>query len=282
MLTPSRGAVVYDADAGPDGLSAWATMLKDVARSRTLIWYLAARDFKGQYKQSLLGYATALVPPLAAAAVFTFVARKQLLPLGNTSLPYPLYVLLGMTVWGLFSGVVGSTTGSLGGAANLIKKMKFPREAVVFAALAQPLTDTAIRAVPVTIFIFVYGVHVRAITLLLPFVLLPLVLLALGLGFMLTVLNALARDVSTTVGLALQLGLLLTPVVYPPPTSWPFVLINYVNPVSAFVTATQDLVATGQLSMPAPLFASTLLGWLAFLVGWRLFRLAQPIIGDRL
>lgn len=264
------------------GLSVWATMAADIARCRTLIWYLAARDFKAQYRQSVLGYASAVGPPVLAIAVFTFVARRRLLPIGDTTLPYPIFIGVGMTIWGLFSGIVNAATGSLGSAASLINKMRFPREAVVFASLAQPLTDTAIRTLLVAVLLIVYAVPVTVAALLVPIVIVPLLLFAVGLGFALAVLNALSRDVRTTVGLTLQAGLLLTPVVYPPPTEWPFVLINYLNPVSPFVIATHDLLAGGCLSMPLPLAAASLLGALTFLVGWRLFRLAQPLVAERL
>src|SRR6185436_1811124 len=147
------------------------------------------------------------------------------------------------------------------------------------SSVAKPLIDTVIRLALFGALLVIFGVVPKVSVLLVPLAMAPLVLLALGIGFVLTVLNALARDVSTGVTMALQVGMLLTPVVYPPPTTWPFVLINYVNPVSAFVIAAQDLVVRGRLTMPATLAASTLLGALAFVMGWRLFRLAQPIVG---
>jgi lipopolysaccharide transport system permease protein len=279
----SQSAVtVYEATSRPQGLAAWAALPRDLARSRELIWRLFVRDISTKYKQSIFGYVWAVGPPLATVAVFAFLARNRIIAVGDTGIPYPAYVLLGLAVWGLFAGGVTSTTSSLTAASNVLQKMDFPRESLVVAAIGQTLVDTLIRSFLVAAVFLWYGVSVRWTALLVPLVLVPLVLLTLGVGFILSVFNALARDVSSAIALALQFGIFLAPVVYPPRTTWPELLINYLNPVSPFVVATHDLVSRGGVTMPAPLAVASLLGVLVFLFGWRLFRLAQPIIGERI
>ncbi len=256
-------------------------MIGDVISSRELIWRLFVRDFAAKYEQSALGYLWALGPPLVTVAIFTFLTRNRVISVGETALPYPAFVLLGLTVWGLFSGSLMSITSSLTGAANVIKKMNFPREALVFAALGQALVDTLIRTVLLALFFVWYGVPVRWTIALIPLLFAPMLMLTIGAGFLLSTLNAIIRDVSSALGLALQFAMFLTPVVYPAPKEWPFILINYVNPVSAFVVAAHDLASKGALTMPATLISSSLFGLLLFLLGWRVFRLAQPIVGER-
>jgi lipopolysaccharide transport system permease protein len=73
----------------------------------------------------------------------------------------------------------------------------------------------------------------------------------------------------------------LTPVIYPPPTQWPKVLINYLNPVSPFIIATRDLTTKGTLSQPDGLFYASAAGLLVFLVAWRIFHLAMSRIAER-
>jgi lipopolysaccharide transport system permease protein len=260
----------------------WATMIRDVVSSRELIWRLFTRDFAAKYEQSALGYLWALGPPVVTVAIFTFLARNRVISVGETALPYPVFVLLGLTVWGLFSGALMAITSSLTSASNVIKKMNFPREALVFAALGQALVDTLIRSILLALFLVWYGVPVRWTIALIPLLFVPMLMLTLGAGFLLATLNAIIRDVSSALGLALQFAMFLTPVVYPAPKQWPFILINYLNPVSAFVVAAQDLVARGELTMPATLLSSSLFGLAMFLLGWRIFRLAQPIVGERI
>ncbi|MEW6209363.1 MAG: ABC transporter permease [Acidobacteriota bacterium] len=270
---------VYQAERSS---SSWSTMIREVISSRELIWRLFVRDFAAKYGQSALGYLWALGPPLVTVAIFTFLARNRVISVGETSLPYPAFVLLGLTVWGLFSGALMSITSSLTSAASVIKKMNFPRESLVFAALGQSLVDTLIRSVLLALFFAWYGAPVRWTILLVPFIFVPMMMLTLGLGFLLSTLNAIVRDVSSALGLALQFAMFLTPVVYPAPKEWPFILINYLNPVSAFVIAAHDLAGRGYLTMPAALVSSSLFGVVMFLIGWRIFRLAQPIVGERI
>ena len=257
-------------------------MIRDVISSRELIWQLFTRDFAAKYEQSALGYLWALGPPVVTVAIFTFLARNRVISVGETSLPYPVFVLLGLTIWGLFSGALMSITSSLTSASNVIKKMNFPREALVFAALGQALVDTLIRSILLALFLLWYGVPVRWTIALIPLLFVPMLMLAVGAGFLLATLNAIIRDVSSALGLALQFAMFLTPVVYPAPKQWPFILINYLNPVSAFVVAAQDFAARGELTMPSPLLSSSLFGLAMFLLGWRIFRLAQPIVGERI
>lgn len=269
---------VYDAVTR----ATWRQMIVDLSRTRTLVWYLFGRDVRAQYKQSALGYVAAIAPPLVTAAIFTFVARARVLPIAGTDLPYPVFVLLGLIVWGVFAGVVTHGTASLAAAAGLVQKMNFPREAIVVASAGQSVIEMLVRCVPLLLLILWLGAKVSWAILLAPLVIVPLVTLAIGLAFVLSVMNAVARDVATTATLALQIGLFLTPVVYPRPVSWPFVLINYLNPVAPFVSAVHDLAAVGTVTDPRTLLAATAFAALTFLAGWRVFRLAQPVVIERL
>jgi lipopolysaccharide transport system permease protein len=109
-----------------------------------------------------------------------------------------------------------------------------------------------------------------------PIILLSTVLLALGLGFVLSVANLIFRDIGHALSLALTLGMLATPVLYPPNKHWPFALLNIVNPVSPLVIASQDLIAYGDLSMPRASIFSCVFSLIMFFAGWRLFRSMLP------
>ena len=279
----SRTAVtVYEAASQPRGVADWVAMARDLARSRELIWRFFVRDFSAKYKQSVFGYFWSVGPPLATVAVFTFLARNQVISVGETGIPYPVYVLLSLSVWGIFAGGVAAATSSLTGAASVMQKMDFTREALVVASFGPTLVDTGVRVLILVPAFVWFGASAKWTAVLVPFVLVPLVLLTLGAGFILAVLNALVRDVSGAITLVLQFAMVLAPVVYPPRTTWPWVLVNYLNPVSAFIVATQDLVTRGTLTMPVPLAAASVFGVALFLAGWRLFRLAQPIVGERI
>ena len=101
-------------------------------------------------------------------------------------------------------------------------------------------------------------------------------------GFYRSLVNGVIRDVGNVLGIVINLGMFVTPVIYPPPTGWPMsFLINYVNPVSGFVTAVRDLTTIGSFTDPAAYVSSVIISILLFFTGWRFFHIVEPKIAER-
>ncbi len=109
----------------------------------------------------------------------------------------------------------------------------------------------------------------------------PLCLFTLGLGLLLALMNAVVRDIGQMVTYGLTFWMFLTPVIYPAPTGGARALINMLNPVSPFVTAAQDLTTRGGLSQPRLYGLGCAVAIAVFLLGWRVFHLAEPRIAER-
>jgi lipopolysaccharide transport system permease protein len=255
--------------------------VRDVVRSRELIWRFILRDLSVRYRQSFLGYAWAVFPPVVTVAVFAYLSRTRILPIGQTSLPYVSYALWSIGMWQLFSGSLQACTNSLISAGSLVTKINFPKETLIFGGIGQPLFDFVVRLIPVIVVFIWQGVVPKWQSAFLPLVLLPIVLLALGFGFVLAIANLLLRDIGNALGIVLAFGVFLAPIVYPPPESWPFVLVNMLNPFSPLLIATQDLISTGHLSMPGTFALASLFSLIVFLLGWRFFRMAINRIAER-
>ena len=264
------------------GLAAWREMIQELRDSRELTWRLFLRDFAARYRQSVLGYVWAIVPVLVTVVTFTWLNRANVLPIRGTLLPYPLFVLLGMTVWQLFAGGLTNATQSLVGASALITKINFPRETLVIAAFGQALFELVIRVVLLTMAFALYHTMPKWTIVLVPFALIPLCLLTMGLGFLSALVNGVLRDTGQFILFALTFWMFLTPVVYPAPVShgaksWLYAL----NPVSAYVTAAQDLTSRGHLTQPLVFGVGCILSLIVFLLGWRLFHLTETRIAER-
>lgn len=273
--------VVYSAEsAHRRGRRIWGEMFKDVANSSELIWRLVARDFSVRYRQSILGYAWAVIPPIVTVGVFAFLNTSRVLPIGQTAIPYVAYALWGISVWQLFSGCLSACTNSLVSGGSLVTKINFAREALVIAALAQPVFDFVVRLLPVVLVFIGYGVLPSWGIVFLPLVLLLIVLLALGLGFILSIANLAIRDTANALGMVLSVGMFVTPVLYPPPVRWPFYFVNILNPLSPLLTASQDLIAYGALTRPETFILSCLFSLAVFIGGWRFFHLAVARIAE--
>ena len=259
----------------------WRDLLRDFLVARELIYTLAYRDIAIRYRHAFLGYLWALILPLATAGVFAFLAARQVLPIGATTLPYPLYALWGVVVWQLFANVLSACTQSLSNAGSLVTRINFPKEALVFGAAGQPLVDFAIKLVPVVILYVYYGLTPVAALVALPFLILPVVLLGIGLGFFLSIANLLTRDIANLVGMFATFGMFAAPVLYPPPTSSPFDLVNVLNPVSPLLIATQDVLAYGELRHATLFIGGLVFASGVFLLGWRVFRTVIRRVAER-
>lgn len=175
---------------------------------------LAARDISVRYKQTVLGAVWAVLQPLTAVILMTFVFGKLagLKPDAGTS--YAAMVLAGMLPWQLFSNILSSCGQSMVSNANLISKVYFPRVIVPLAALSVALVDFAVMAVLFVPVLLWQGVWPGLPWLVLPAFLLLACAAALGPALLITALNVKYRDFRFVVPFLLQMGLYISPVAY--------------------------------------------------------------------
>jgi len=264
------------------GVRIWTEMFRELVDFRGLIWRLVVRDISARYKQSFLGVLWAFLAPLGLMIVFVWIKGKNILPIGETAMPYAAFVFLGQMIWLLFSHGVTSSASSLVNAGSMLTKINFPREVLIFSSVAQTIFEFLIR-IPLLALIFMWvGFTPKWTIFLVPFALIPLLFMLAGIGFFVSLFNAVIRDIGSMLGLIMSLGMFATPVVYPPPTTWPLSFwINYANPVSSFLMAGRDLATVGYVTDPINYFSAALFGLMLFFVGWRIFHLSEPKIAER-
>lgn len=186
---------------------------RDLWRYRELLGYLAWRDIKVRYQQTLLGVAWAVMQPLVTMAIFTFVfGRLAGMPSGGA--PYPLIVMSGQLGWQLFANALSNSSGSLVGNGHLISKVYFPRMVVPLSTLAVALIDFAVVFGLFVAMAAWFGVGPNWRWLLLPVPTLWALLTALGAGLWLAALTVRFRDFRFVVPFMLQVGIFVTPVGY--------------------------------------------------------------------
>lgn len=184
---------------------------RDLWRYRELLGFLALRDVRIRYKQTVLGVAWALIQPVVTLAVFTFIfGRLASMPAGDS--PYPLLVLCGLLPWQLFAAAFSNASGSLVANTHLISKIYFPRLIIPLSSIAVALIDFAVvLLLLVTMFAWWHFVPDWRV-LCLPFFVLLTLVTALGTGLWLTALTVKYRDFRFVVPFLLQVGLFLSPV----------------------------------------------------------------------
>jgi lipopolysaccharide transport system permease protein len=204
--------------------------LTDAWDYRELLWILAIRDVKVRYKQAALGVAWALLQPLTQTIIFTVLFNRFAGIHSDSPVPYPVFCLAGLTVWGLFANGLSHASDSLVGSANLVTKVYFPRVIVPLAAIFTAVVDSSITGVLLLALMVIMHVPFHATALLA----LPIAaiagLWAAALGLWTSALNLQYRDVRYALPFFIQVVVYATPVFYPasivPERFRPFLVLN--------------------------------------------------------
>ena len=193
----------------------WASLhLRDVWEYRELLYFLALRDIKVRYKQTVFGVAWVVIQPLVTTLIFS-VIFGNLAKIPSENLPYAVFALAGLVPWNFFASAFARGSASLVGSANLISKVYFPRLIIPIAGVLAGLVDFAIVLVLVLALMFFYGAGITPALFFLPLYILLVIAIALGVSLWLSALYVQYRDVGYVVPFLAQFWLYATPVVYP-------------------------------------------------------------------
>ena len=243
-----------------------------------LLVALVKRDFKAQYRRSLIGPAWALLYTLVYLGLF--IAVRSFLDIPSDGQPYALFAAVSIVPWTFFSGAVSRAAASIMLNGSLIKKMAVRREVFPAAAVVLSFGDLAIASLVLVALAAWYGVAIGwAVLWALPLLLL-LGLLAFGIGMAVAAVGVYKRDVIFALPFVIQVWMLASPIMYPlsvVPERWRELYM--LNPVVGILEGLRAAFLQG--AMPAPeLMLGSLAGTMFFLLlGWWMFRsLAQYFV----
>jgi lipopolysaccharide transport system permease protein len=188
--------------------------LREAWARRELLWFLAVRDVKVRYAQTVMGAAWTIVQPVALMAVFTLAFRK----IGRVETPiaYPVFALAGLTFWSFFSRSVTQGAESLVANSQLVTKTSSPRVLIPLSGTTSGLLDFGIALSFFFVFAGLFYGEVPGWELaLLPAVTAFGILVILGPVLLLSALNAQYRDIRYVLPFSVQIWLFLSPVAYP-------------------------------------------------------------------
>jgi ABC-type polysaccharide/polyol phosphate export permease len=251
----------------------------ELVRHRFLFEQMVRRELRQKYQGSLLGLAWYVVNPLVLMGAYYLVFAVALRP-GFHHPAYPLFLLVGLTIWIFFSQSLLAASSSLLDQGALIRKARFPRETIPAATVAvQLVTFVVVLALVAVLTLAVRG------TLGWPLVLLPVLLVALaafvvGLALLVSVLHAYYRDVAPILAAALLPWFFVSPIFFAPGDvvhhAWARDALTWVNPVAPFITAVRDVLYGGVWPSAATVVYVLAAAVVAFVGGLALFRRMAP------
>ncbi|MGB7949673.1 MAG: ABC transporter permease, partial [Candidatus Binatia bacterium] len=190
--------------------------------------------------------------------------------------------LAGMVLWEVFADALNSPIRMVAQSTSMLTKVNFPREALILAGIGEVLFSFLIRLGLLAIVIAWFGIRVPWTAVLFPLGALALVVLGVALGALLTPFAILYHDIGQGLPFLVVLWMFLTPVLYPAPREWPGSLTMVLNPVSPVLDTTRALLLAESPEYLAGFFAVSLGAGVALLLGWLLYRVALPILIERM
>jgi lipopolysaccharide transport system permease protein len=263
-------------------LQLFRIMARDLFASRDLAWRLMVRDIRSQYRQSLLGFFWAFVPPVVTALGLTLANNANILNVGTTDIPYPAYVMFSMTLWQTFLAALNGPVQAVAKAKPMLARINFPREAIILSQLGQVFFNFGIQLLLIVGLFIWFKIGVARSVVLAPVALIHLVMLGTGIGLFLAPLGALYEDVSRGLTLVAGVWLFMTPVIYPPPQTGLFATLVNLNPVTPLLVTIRELATTGAISDPQGFWVASAIALVGLLGGWLFYRIAMPFAIERI
>lgn len=183
-------------------------------RNRILLNELSKTDFKLRYQGSILGYLWAIIRPFLMFGTMYLVFVK-FLRFGDEIPHYPVYLLVGTVLWNFFIECTNQGIQSLLIRSDLMRKIAFPKWIIVLSATTTALINLGINFVVIILFSFFSGIAPNLGWLLVPFLILELYLLSLGLALLLGSVNIRYRDVQSIWEVLVQALFYAVPIIYP-------------------------------------------------------------------
>lgn len=214
-------------------------------------WQLIRVAFTVEYKKSFIGVFWLLILPLISVVVWILLNGAGVIDPGPIGVPYAAYVLLSTAIWRFFADLYTSTSQVLTNHARIILTAEFPMRSLIIERVAVHLIRFSIPLVLNVVVLLFFNVEFGWRALLFPLAIIPLMLLAVGIGLIIALFRVLIMDVAQLADQVIKLLMYVTPVVYGPriKVGWLAEVISY-NPLTYLLGFPRDLLTMNQWFKP--------------------------------
>jgi lipopolysaccharide transport system permease protein len=262
-------------------LALFGEIFSELNKNRWLVFQLFKKDFVALYKQSFIGVFWAFLLPLVSVGTFIVLNGAGVFNVGTMTVPYPIYAILGTALWGVFATGLVASSNSLVAAGPMITKINFSKKSLVIASMGQALLAFIIQLCLVLVLLVYYRIAPSPVILLVPLLIVPLVLFTLGLGFVLSLLNGVVRDIANMLAVIVTFLLFLTPVLYAKPTTGALATLSSYNVLYYLVSVPRDLVLFGTSSYLRGFIISSVVALVVFMLFLAVFHLTETRVTER-
>lgn len=220
-----------------------------VKKYQFLFSELVKRDFKKKYKRTVLGMFWSILSPLMQLAVMALVFTKFF---GRNTEHYIIYLFSGNLLFSFYKDATNGGMHALMQNANIIKKINVPKYLFMLSKEVSSCINFALTLVIYFIFVAIDGIPFSFRFFMLIFPVICLLIFNIGVGFILSALFVIFKDIQYLYDIFTQLLMYLSAIFYTVTTFGPRVQkLFYLNPVYTYITYFRRIVIDGVIPSPA-------------------------------
>ncbi|MET0331894.1 MAG: ABC transporter permease, partial [Dyella sp.] len=165
---------------------------------RSLTLELTKRDILGRYRGASFGLLWSLISPFLMLGVYTLAfgfVFKSKWPQAGGEVHFSVILFVALIVQGFFAECLNRSPHLITSQPNFVKRVIFPLEILPWSMLLSALFHMCMNIVAFIILRLIIEGQMAWTIIYLPFVILPLVFLTLGMSWLLAALGVYLRDI---------------------------------------------------------------------------------------
>ena len=264
-------------------IKTWIILVKNIIDSRELIMQLFKRDFLMSYKKSFLGMSWLIITPIMGIISWVFMNSTGILSPGDVGIPYPAYVLLSTSIYGLFLSFFQGASETLNTGVGFILQVKFSHDALLVKQLLQQFAAFLITFTITIIVLLTFGVVPNWMIILFPVFIIPMMLLGAAVGLIASVISVVATDIKKVISFGMGLLLYVTPVIYSDKVDNHLlqIIIKW-NPLTYLIGTVRSTMLYGEFENFDRYLISSAISLVLFLIAWRLFYVSEEKVVEKM
>ena len=248
-------------------------LLTELDKYYFLIEQLITRDFKTKYKRSVLGVLWSFLNPLLTMMVQYIIFST----LFQSSIPnFAVYLVIGIVCFSYFNEATSIALNSIVGNASLINKVYVPKYIYPFSSVLSSTVNLLLSFIPLLLVLLLTKTKITAAVLLLPFGVICLVMVSLGMGLFLAAVMVFFRDTQFLWNVISMLWMYMTPIFYPE-TIIPeqFMTLYKLNPLYHIIRFIRFVLMEGASPEPKAYLLCLIVSGIPLLIGIFVFKKTQ-------